>query len=33
MKTVEMKSRVYINVQLYKKYIKVRENMKVAEEL
>jgi ribosomal protein S17 len=32
-KTVEMKSRLYINVQLYKKYAKVRENVKVAEEL
>jgi hypothetical protein len=33
MKIVDMKSCLYINVQLYKKYIKVRENMKVAEEL
>ena len=28
-----MKPRLYINVQLYKKYIKVCENMKFAEEL
>jgi len=33
MKTVEVKSRLYINAQLYKKYINVRESMKVAEEL
>ena len=28
-----MKPRLYINVQLYKKCIKIRENMKFAEEL